>query len=82
MGWSWSVFGVIGYERLGLGGGKGQNRHTNHRARVYQTAYLEILRSAIGTTGRGEAFVFGDGSPFSRLGVFNILIAILDYEEA
>ena len=27
MGWSWSVFGVIGYERLGLGGEKGQNRH-------------------------------------------------------
>ena len=28
MGWSWSVFGVIGYERLGLGGRKGQNRHS------------------------------------------------------
>ena len=49
---------------------------------MYQTAYLEILRSAIGTAGRREGFVFNDGSPFSRLGVFNILIAILDYEEA
>jgi len=48
---------------------------------VYQTAYLEILRSAIGTAGHGEGFVFNNGSPFLRLGVFNILIAILDYEE-
>ena len=53
----------------------------NHRARVYQTAYLEILGSAIKATGSRKGFVFNDGSPLSRLGVFNILIAILDYEE-
>ena len=48
---------------------------------MYQTAYLEILRSAIGAAGRGEGFVFDDGSPSPRHGVFNILIAIMDYEE-
>jgi hypothetical protein len=53
-----------------------------HRAHVYQTTYLEILRSVIGAAGRGEAFAFNDGSPFLRLGVFNILVAIMDYEEA
>ena len=53
-----------------------------HRAHVYQTAYLEILGSAISATGRGGGFEFNDGSPSPRQGVFNILIAILDYEEA
>ena len=52
-----------------------------HRARVYQAAYLEILGSAIKAAGCREGFVFDDGSPFLCLGVFNILIAILDYEE-
>ena len=53
----------------------------NHRARVYQTAYLEIPGLAIGAAGRGEGFVFNNHTPFARIGVFNILIAILDYEE-
>jgi len=52
-----------------------------HRARVYQTAYFEILKSAIKAAGRREGLVFNDGSPFPHLGVFNILIAIMDYEE-
>jgi len=53
----------------------------NHRAHVYQAAYLEILRSAISATGHREGFTFDDGSPSLCLAIFNILIAILDYEE-
>jgi hypothetical protein len=53
-----------------------------HRAHVYQTTYLKILRSAIGAAGRGEGFLFNDGSPLLHHRVFNILIASLDYEEA
>ena len=53
----------------------------NHCAKVYQAAYLEILRSAIGATGQQEGFIFNDGTVFVHIGVFNILIAILDYEE-
>ena len=52
-----------------------------HRACVYQAAYLEILRSAIGAAGCGQGFVFDDGSLSLCIGVFNILIVILDYEE-
>lgn len=52
-----------------------------HRAQVHQTAYLQILRSAISAAGRRQGFAFDDGSPSPRLAVFNILIAILDYEE-
>lgn len=54
-----------------------------HRAHVYQKAYLQILRSAISAAGHreGEGFAFDDGSSSPRLAIFNILIAILDYEE-
>jgi len=48
---------------------------------VYQAAYLEILKSAIGATGNREGFAFNDGSPSLCLAIFHILIAILDYEE-
>jgi len=64
--------------------GKSSDRSSalaQHRARVYQTAYLEILKSAIKAAGRKEGLVFSDGSPLPCLGVFNILIAIMDYEE-
>ena len=53
----------------------------NHRACVYQTAYRKILKSVTGTAGH-EGIMFNDGSSFPRCGVFNILIAIFDYEEA
>jgi len=48
---------------------------------VYQAAYLQILRSAISAAGHREGFTFNDGSSSPCLAVFNILIAILDYEE-
>ncbi|KAF9642410.1 hypothetical protein BDM02DRAFT_3193327, partial [Thelephora ganbajun] len=53
-----------------------------HRVRVYQEAYLQILRSAISAAGRRQGFTFNDGSSSLRLAVFNILIAVLDYKEA
>lgn len=52
-----------------------------HRAHVYQEAYLQILRSAITAARHKEGFTFNDGSFDPCLAVFNILIAILDYEE-
>ena len=53
-----------------------------HRAKVHQTAYLQILRSAINAARRGQGFAFNDGSPSPCSSVSNILIAVLDYEEA
>ena len=53
----------------------------NHRARVHQAAYLEILRSAISAASHREGFSFNDGSPSLCLAILNILIAIMDYEE-
>jgi hypothetical protein len=52
-----------------------------HRAQAYQTAYLEILRSAISATDRKRGFTFDNGSPSLCLAVLNILIVIMDYEE-
>lgn len=54
-----------------------------HHAHVYQQAYLQILRSAISAAGHreGEGFAFDNGSSSPCLVIFNILIAILDYEE-
>ena len=54
----------------------------NHRAQVYQTAYLQILKPAARAARRKEGFTFHDGSPSLCLAIFNILIAIMDYEEA
>ena len=54
----------------------------NHRAQVYQRAYLQILGSAIYAARKNGAFTFNDGSPSPCSAKFNILIAILDYEEA
>jgi hypothetical protein len=48
---------------------------------VYQAAYLQILGSAISAANRKRGFAFNDGFS-SRSAIFNILIAILDYEEA
>jgi hypothetical protein len=45
-------------------------------------AYLQILRSAINAAGRRGEFMFNESSPSPRSAVFNILIAVLDYEEA
>ena len=53
----------------------------SHRAQVHQAAYLQILRSAVNAAGKREGFLFNDGSPSLRSAVFNILIAIMDYEE-
>ena len=44
--------------------------------------YLHILRSAVSAASRKGGFTFNDGSPSLRSAVFNISIAILDYEEA
>ena len=54
----------------------------NHRAQVHQTAYLQILRSAVSAARRkSEGFTFDDGPHSQCSAVFNILIAIMDYEE-
>jgi hypothetical protein len=53
----------------------------SHRAQVHQTAYLQILRSAINAARQKGGFTFTDGSPSPCSAIFNILIAVLDYEE-
>jgi hypothetical protein len=53
----------------------------NHHAQVCQTAYLQILRSAIIAAGQRQGFEFNDSSPALCRAIFNILIAIMDYEE-
>ena len=45
MGWSWSVFDVIGYERLGLGGEKGSKSSHSVEEGGYDTEGEPIVGS-------------------------------------
>jgi len=52
-----------------------------HRAYVYHSGLLEILRSAIPAAGR-DGFAFNDGSPSGCAAQLILSILSMDYEEA
>ena len=52
-----------------------------HRARVYHSGLLEMLRSAI-TAADKEGFIFDDGSDTGCAAQLILSILSMDYEEA